>query len=149
MQRFDWVIINPIIWHHIKFPGVNIMSDDSSPSDFNSSDVQVFNINTLKDFNQDKRVRKKLFKTEQLWSEIVCYEPGQATAMHKHPLEEEMFFVIEGKVNMNIGGIEGRFSAGEVVRIPANVMHDARNLENQRLVIMFTKSPRKIQRKVS
>ena len=122
------------------------MSDDSSPSDFNSSDVQVFNINTLKDFNQDKRVRKKLFKTEQLWSEIVCYEPGQATAMHKHPLEEEMFFVIEGKVNMNIGGIEGRFSAGEVVRIPANVMHDARNLENQRLVIMFTKSPRKIQR---
>ena len=125
------------------------MSDDSSPSDFNSSDVQVFNINTLKDFNQDKRVRKKLFKTEQLWSEIVCYEPGQATAMHKHPLEEEMFFVIEGKVNMNIGGIEGRFSAGEVVRIPANVMHDARNLENQRLVIMFTKSPRKIQRKVS
>ena len=125
------------------------MSDDSSPSDFNSSDVQVFNINTLKDFSQDKRVRKKLFKTEQLWSEIVCYEPGQATAMHKHPLEEEMFFVIEGKVNMNIGGIEGRFSAGEVVRIPANVMHDARNLENQRLVIMFTKSPRKIQRKVS
>ena len=123
------------------------MTDTDSEIEATPEEIQVFNINTLKDFNREKRVRKKLFKTEQLWSEIVCYEPGQSTAMHKHPLEEEMFYVIEGTVNMNIGGKEGRFSAGEVVRIPADIMHDARNLEDKRLVIMFTKSPRKIQRK--
>lgn len=100
------------------------MTDDNSPSDFNSSNVQVFNINTLKDFNPGKRVRKKLFITEQLWSEIVCYEPGQSTVMHKHPLEEEMCYVIEGTANTNIGGEEGRYSAGELIKLPVNIMHD-------------------------
>ena len=123
------------------------MSDNETIAEFHSEQVQVFNINTLKEFNREKRIRKKLFKTEQLWSEIVCYEPGQSTAMHKHPLEEEMFYVIEGTANMNIGGVEGRFSAGELIKLPANVMHDLRNQEDKRLVIMFTKSPRKIPRK--
>ena len=122
------------------------MSDADSKTDFNPETVQVFNINALKDFNPERRVRKKLFKSEQLWSEIVCYEPGQTTAMHKHPLEEEMFYIIEGTANMNIGGEEGRFSAGELIKLPVNVMHDVRNLDDKRLVIMFTKSPRKIQR---
>src|ERR671934_271817 len=44
--------------------------------------AQVFDLHTLKDFAPDKRVRKMLFKTDQLWSEIACYEPGQSTAMH-------------------------------------------------------------------
>lgn len=123
------------------------MADTESISEMRSEYAQVFDINTLKDFNQEKRVRKKLFKTEQLWSEIVCYEPGQTTAMHKHPLEEEMFYIIEGTANMNIGGQEGSFGAGELIKLPANVMHDVRNLQDNRLVIMFTKSPRKIQRK--
>ena len=125
------------------------MTDTDSKSEFQSEAVQVFNINTLKEFSQEKRIRKKLFKTEQLWSEIVCYEPGQSTVMHKHPLEEEMFYVIEGTANMNIGGEEGRFSAGELIKLPANVMHDVRNNEDKRLVIMFIKSPRKIQRKLT
>ena len=109
--------------------------------------VQLFDINTQKDFSPEKQVRKKLFKTEQLWSEIACYEPGQATVMHKHPLEEEMIFVVEGRANMNIGGEEIQFGAGELVKFPAGVMHDVRNLQDKRLVIMFIKSPRKLQRK--
>ena len=123
------------------------MTDIDITAESPPASVQVFNINTLKDFSPEKRVRKKLFKTEQLWSEIVCYEPGQSTAMHKHPLEEEMFYVIEGTANMNIGGDEGRYGAGELIKLPPNVLHDVRNLGDNRLVIMFTKSPRKIQRK--
>src|SRR5215510_7688552 len=50
--------------------------------------AQVFDLHALKDFARDKRVRKMLFKTDQLWSEIACYEPGQSTVMHTHPREE-------------------------------------------------------------
>ena len=35
--------------------------------------AQVFDLHALKDFASDKRVRKMLFKTDQLWSEIACY----------------------------------------------------------------------------
>jgi quercetin dioxygenase-like cupin family protein len=109
--------------------------------------AQVFDLHRIKDFAPEKRVRKKLFKTRQLWSEIACYEPGQATVMHKHPLEEEMILVLEGTANMNIDGAEVVASAGSVVKFPADVMHDVRNLQPERLVILFTKSPAKIERR--
>ena len=38
--------------------------------------ARVFDLHGLKAFAPDRRVRKMLFKTDQLWSEIVCYEPG-------------------------------------------------------------------------
>jgi len=66
---------------------------------------RVFDLHALKDFASDKRVRKMLFKTDQLWSEIACYEPGQSTVMHSHPHEEEAIYVLEG--------------AGAIVRFPA------------------------------
>ncbi len=101
--------------------------------------AQVFDLHALKAFAQDKRVRKMLFKTDQLWSEIACYEPGQSTVMHAHPKEEEAIFVLEGTANMNIDGREVVVPAGSIVRFPNDVMHDVRNLGRERCVIMFIK----------
>ena len=106
--------------------------------------AQVFDLNALKDFAPDKRVRKMLFKTDQLWSEIACYEPGQSTVMHSHPREEEAIYVLQGTANMNIAGEEVVVPAGAIVQFPAAVPHDVRNLEDERLVIMFLKVNPKI-----
>jgi quercetin dioxygenase-like cupin family protein len=101
--------------------------------------AQVFHLHTLKDFAPDKRVRKMLFKTDQLWSEIACYEPGQSTPLHEHPREEEAIFVLEGTANMSIGGEEVVVPAGSIVKFPQAVQHDVRNLGQTRCVIMFLK----------
>jgi quercetin dioxygenase-like cupin family protein len=101
--------------------------------------AQVFDLHALKDFAPDKRVRKMLFKSEQLWSEMACYEPGQSTVMHSHPREEEAIFVLQGTANMSIGGEEVIVPAGAIVKFPAAVPHDVRNLGTERLVIMFLK----------
>ena len=101
--------------------------------------AEVFDLNALKEFGADKRVRKMLFKTEQLWSEIACYEPGQSTVMHSHPREEEAIYVLEGTANMSIAGEEVVVPAGAIVKFPAAVPHDVRNLGTERLVIMFLK----------
>jgi len=101
--------------------------------------AQVFDLHALKAFAPDKRVRKMLFKTDQLWSEIACYEPGQSTVMHTHPKEEEAIFVLEGTAHMAIDGREVVVPAGSIVRFPNNVMHDVRNLGVERCVIMFLK----------
>jgi quercetin dioxygenase-like cupin family protein len=106
----------------------------------------VFDLHALKEFAADKRVRKMLFKTEQLWSEIACYEPGQSTPMHTHPREEEAIFVLEGTANMSVDGKEHRVPAGSIIRFPASVPHDVRNLENERCVIMFVKVNPKVLR---
>ena len=101
--------------------------------------AQVFDLHALKAFAPDRRVRKMLFKSDQLWSEIACYEPGQSTVMHRHPKEEEAIFVLEGTAHMEIDGHEVVVPAGSIVRFPSNVMHDVRNLGVERCVIMFLK----------
>ncbi|HKB24767.1 MAG TPA: cupin domain-containing protein [Methylomirabilota bacterium] len=101
--------------------------------------AQVFDLHALKAFAPDRRVRKMLFKTDQLWSEIACYEPGQSTVMHSHPKEEEAIFVLEGTANMSIDGREVVVPAGSIVKFPKNVPHDVRNLGDTRCVIMFVK----------
>ena len=101
--------------------------------------AEVFDLHALKDFATDKRVRKMLFKTDQLWSEIACYEPGQSTVMHMHPKEEEAIFVLEGTATMNIDGHEIVLRAGSIAKFPNKVPHDVRNLGVERCVIMFLK----------
>ena len=108
--------------------------------------AQVFDLHALKAFAPDKRVRKMLFKTDQLWSEIACYEPGQSTVMHSHPKEEEAIFVLEGTANMSIDGREVVVPAGSIVKFPQNVPHDVRNLQPGRCVIMFVKVNPKVLR---
>src|SRR5213594_4979403 len=113
--------------------------DDESAVPTTTGVAQVFDLHAIKDFAADKRVRKMLFKTEQLWSEIACYEPGQSTVMHHHPREEEAIYVLEGTATMSIAGDEVVVPAGSIVQFPASVPHDVRNLGADRCVIMFLK----------
>ncbi|HEX5815502.1 MAG TPA: cupin domain-containing protein [Methylomirabilota bacterium] len=108
--------------------------------------ARVFDLHALKAFAPDRRVRKMLFKTDQLWSEIACYEPGQSTVMHSHPKEEEAIFVLEGTANMSIDGEEVVVPAGAIVQFPRNVPHDVRNAGPGRCVIMFLKVNPKVLR---
>src|ERR1700687_3014648 len=85
--------------------------------------AQVFDLHALKAFAPDRRVRKMLFKTDQLWSEIACYEPGQSTVMHQHPREEEAIFVLEGTAHMSIDGQEVDVTARSLVKVPLKDAH--------------------------
>ena len=113
--------------------------DDETAGTTTPGGVRVFDLHALKAFAPDKRVRKMLFKTDQLWSEIACYEPGQSTVMHHHPREEEAIYVLQGTATMSVGGKEHVVPAGSIITFPANVPHDVRNLQAERCVIMFLK----------
>jgi quercetin dioxygenase-like cupin family protein len=102
-------------------------------------EVALIDINALKQFASDKRVRKPLFNTGQLISEMVCYEPGQSTVPHQHPRQDEMFLVLEGCVNMNVGGVEYVMPAGSALSLKSGILHDVRNLGTERSVIVFVK----------
>ncbi len=104
-----------------------------------TANLQVFDLHAIKQFDAGDRVRTQLFRTEQLWCEIACYEPGQSTVMHQHPYEEEAIYVLEGTAHMNVGGEDVTVKAGSIIRFPNKVLHDVRNLGGERLVIMFIK----------
>ena len=99
----------------------------------------MFDLKALQEFAADKRVRKALVKGGQIDVEMACYEPGQSTAMHAHPRQDEIFYVVEGRVNMCIGGIERAFDAGAMVHVRVGTPHDVRNLGATRSSIVFFK----------
>src|SRR5258705_12227031 len=113
--------------------------DDEVATGATTSVAQVFDLHALKAFAGDKRVRKMLFKTDQLWSEIACYEPGQSTVMHHHPREEEAIFVLQGTANMSIDGEEVVVPAGANVEVPHNRQPDVRQLGTERCGVQFSK----------
>jgi len=101
--------------------------------------VGIIDLNALKEFSAAKRVRKVISKTGQLISEMVCYEPGQSSVAHQHPRQDETFFVLDGCVNMNVGGVEYVMPAGSALSVKSGILHDVRNLGTERGVIVFVK----------
>ncbi|OGA60528.1 MAG: hypothetical protein A3G81_08615 [Betaproteobacteria bacterium RIFCSPLOWO2_12_FULL_65_14] len=113
------------------------MNDTSAVSALPVS--EVFDLKALQEFAADKRVRKALVKGGQIDVEMACYEPGQSTPMHAHPRQDEIFYVVEGRVNMCIGGTERAFDAGAMVHVRVATPHDVRNLGTTRSSIVFFK----------
>ena len=93
------------------------------------------------EFDAEKRVRKKVFHSQMINSEIACYEPGQGTVLHVHPKQDEIFYVIEGTGALTLDGSEFLLQERSTVFVPAGAKHGVRTDDNSRLVIMFTKGP--------
>ena len=103
--------------------------------------MEHFEIMQQLEFSPAKQVRKKLIASENLVAELVCYEPGQATVSHLHPLQDEIFYVIAGKGTIVVGEEVVPVSTGSVVFGPLGVRHGIRADAGDRLALMFIKGP--------
>jgi len=56
---------------------------------------------------------------------IVVLKPGEAPPPHKHDDTEQVFYILEGKGVLTIGGQEEQFpvKVGDLVRIPPSSVH--------------------------
>ena len=57
----------------------------------------------------------------------VDFDPGYEAPSHTHP-GEEIIYVIEGTIEYRIGGRVVTANAGDVLFVPAGVVHSARNV---------------------
>jgi len=105
--------------------------------------VTEINLNDLVEFDKDARlVRKKIFQSEIIVSEIVCYEPGQFTKTHVHPNQDEIFFCMDGCGTVTFAEQDDvPVKKGSVVFVPKGVHHGVATTDGERLVLVFTKGP--------
>ncbi len=105
--------------------------------------VTATNINDLIEFDRDARVvRKKMFQSEIIVSEIVCYEPGQLTKTHHHPHQDEIFYCIQGKGVVTFSERDDiPIEQGSVVFVPSGIEHGVETVGDERLVLVFAKGP--------
>jgi quercetin dioxygenase-like cupin family protein len=83
-------------------------------------------------------------KVEETVAILGDFGPGSASPWHMHPGAQELFFVSDGRVTLEVEGREPRvINAGEAGIIPADVAHlvrnDSANLSAKALVL-FSRS---------
>ena len=103
--------------------------------------MQSFVLNDFIEYDSKLRVRKPILKVPTLVSEIVCYEPGQTTASHYHPVQDEIWVVLEGYGEISVGEERLAVEPTSMILIPAGVRHGLTASANSRLVLLFIKSP--------
>jgi quercetin dioxygenase-like cupin family protein len=67
-------------------------------------------------------------KVEETVAIIADFEPGSVSPWHMHPGAQELLFVSDGRLMLEIDGRETRvINAGEAGLIPADTAHQVRN----------------------
>jgi mannose-6-phosphate isomerase-like protein (cupin superfamily) len=105
------------------------------------TDNEHLNINEIKTFSAEKRIRKKIVGSEKISAELIYYEPGQATPQHVHPKQDEIFHIIECKGIMVVEDEDIPVGPSSVILVPSKVRHGIKTFNDSRLVVMFTKAP--------
>ena len=94
------------------------------------------------EFSEEKFVRKAVMQSKGIVCDFVCFEPGQSAGFHKHPVQDEVFYVVEGK---GVITFEDRddisVKPGSVVFTPSGVVHGVETTESDRPVLMLIKGP--------
>lgn len=103
--------------------------------------IDIRNLNDLIEFQPGGKVRKRVFITDKLEMELVCYEPGTSTVEHHHVGQDEIFMILEGSGTITVGGEPVRVGPGSLVYAPADIKHGIEPDRDGRMVMVFVKAP--------
>jgi quercetin dioxygenase-like cupin family protein len=98
-------------------------------------------LSELVQFDPANKIRKRIFMTDKIEMELVCYSPGQSTVEHHHVGQDEIFIVLEGSGTITVGGEPVRVGAGSLVYAPADIKHGIQPDREGRMVMVFVKAP--------
>lgn len=77
-----------------------------------------------------------------LLASFVRYEPNSVAPLHAHE-EEQIFVVLEGEIELQMGGERRLMRPGDAALIPAWVLHSARSQERPAYQLDVFSPPRK------
>lgn len=103
--------------------------------------IDIRNLKDLIEFQPGGKVRKRVFITDKIEMELVCYEPGTSTVEHHHVGQDEIFIIMEGSGTITVGGEPVRVGAGSLVFAPADIKHGIEPDRDVRMVMLFVKAP--------
>ena len=81
-------------------------------------------------FNPEGYGSRSIFKTDSLHFGLYCLEPGQINARHKHPQNDEICYVVQGRGEIVIGDEIAAVQPGVFIHAHQSVEHEIRNTKN-------------------
>jgi len=88
--------------------------------------MDVLKIMSLAEFSSEKYVRVPIKNSSGL-VRLLCFEPSQEVALHKHSEADEIFYVVTGAAAFTKGNETIQLDAGSIVKAEAGMFHGWRN----------------------
>lgn len=88
--------------------------------------MDVLKIMSLAEFSPDKYMRVPIKNSSGL-VRLLCFEPSQEVALHRHPEADEVFYVVSGVAEFTKGKETVRLEAGSIVKVEAGMFHCWKN----------------------
>jgi len=88
--------------------------------------MDVSKITSLVEFSADKYVRVPIKDSGGL-VRLLCFEPSQEVALHRHSEADEVFYVVGGVAEFTKGKETARLEAGSIVKAEAGMFHGWKN----------------------
>jgi quercetin dioxygenase-like cupin family protein len=89
----------------------------------------------------EKFYKTTLFQSERLLLGLNCLEPGQVQKPHDHVEQDKFYYVVEGHGRFQLGDEQITAGAGEVVWVPAGVVHGVTNEGDGSLTLLVGIAP--------
>jgi quercetin dioxygenase-like cupin family protein len=96
-----------------------------------------YTIQDIEPFDIVPGFHARMIHTDSLTIAFVDIEAGATLPEHAH-IHEQITNMLEGELEMTIGGKTSRFSAGQSVVIPSNVPHSGRAITACKAMDVFT-----------
>ena len=81
-----------------------------------------------------------------LFAGMYWLAPGRQTIVDVHPTNEEVYYVVQGKGQLILDGVEAPIEQGMAVHIPAGVKHQSINTGDVDLCYFYVYAPPPAQR---
>ena len=107
--------------------------------------LQTVKVNAIKEFNADKLSKKVPFDTDKLIFNTYYFKPRQILPLHKHPVSDELFYIVQGTGEFTVGSNSVIVGPTSAVYGPTGVFHGLVNSGNSDLVLISVQAPKPVE----
>jgi len=91
--------------------------------------------------NPERMAKIALATTARAQLDLYCLAPGQEQKPHSHADQDKIYYVLEGRGRVVVGGDEEMLEAGEAVVAPAGIDHGLVNVGPAPLLALVVVTP--------
>ena len=107
--------------------------------------MQATKLSDIKEFNVDKFIKKVPLDTDKIVFNTFYFKPKQFLPFHKHPVTDELFYVVEGVGEFTVGNEQIIVGPTSSIYGPLNTFHGVVNSGDKDLVMISVQGPKPIE----
>ena len=102
-----------------------------------------FNASDLETEIVEVNVKRVIYTGEHIQTIEYRFPPNKNFPVHKHDENEQMGYLVSGKMGFMVGGVEKIIYPGDFYHAPAGVEHNAWTFDEPSVLLDFFSPPRK------